>query len=139
MKQVKRIKSIQYSHEGAPTMTEQRKMFEDVTPEMVESVRLWLDIRANENVGIDIEELCLTVLKAAQPAPQWMAVPEGWQLVPKDLPSTAMCKARWSGSGDVSINEPWAVKKLWNRLLAVLADAAPQPDGVGDVDKVGKE
>jgi hypothetical protein len=33
-----------------------------VTPEMQEAVRLWLDIRANEDVGIDIAELCRVVL-----------------------------------------------------------------------------
>ena len=28
-----------------------------ITPEKVERIRQWLDIRANEDVGIDIEEL----------------------------------------------------------------------------------
>ena len=33
-------------------------------------------------------------------------------------------KSNWSGNGDVSVNEEWARRTVWGRMLA----AAPQPD-----------
>ncbi|MDE1715591.1 hypothetical protein PWG14_24305 [Chromobacterium amazonense] len=65
----------------------------------------------------------LNIIEAAEtqlPAP---AVPNGWQLVPKEPTEDMIRKSYWSGAGEVNIHEEWAKREVWVRMLA----AAPQP------------
>lgn len=49
---------------------------------------------------------------------------EGWVLVPV-TPTQEMVQAGyWSGSGDVSVNQAWARKEVWARMIS----SAPKPD-----------
>ncbi|WP_148716449.1 hypothetical protein [Chitinolyticbacter meiyuanensis] len=49
------------------------------------------------------------------------------QIVPTELSDEIIQAARWSGAGDVSINETWAVRELWKRLLFVIREQAHEP------------
>ena len=69
------------------------------------------------------------------PAPPSVAVPEGWKLVPVEPTDEMVRKSNWSGNGDVSVNEDWARKTVWDRMIY----AAPSPDHSGDAGKVVPE
>lgn len=49
---------------------------------------------------------------------------EPWQTVPAEPTPEMMQAGYWSGSGDVSVNESWARREVWNRMLA----AAPKAE-----------
>ena len=75
------------------------------------------------------------------PAAQPVAVPVGWALVPVEPTKEMMRASRWSGSGDVSINEPWARLEAWGRMIK----AAPTPPAASakpltdeQIDKIGQ-
>lgn len=68
-----------------------------------------------------LQEHWLTWQAARASAPH--GVPEGWRLVPVEATPEMLNASRWSGSGNVSVDEEWARKQVWHRMLA----AAPQP------------
>ena len=68
-------------------------------------------------------------------APPSVAVPDGWKLVPVDPTDEMVRKSNWSGNGDVSVNEDWARKTVWDRMIY----AAPSPDHIADAGKVVSE
>jgi len=114
-------------------MTEQRKMFVDVVfdgPPSHESgrfVEVEDDNGESVNAGGWIDRgdglWALRIEICAQPAPQRVAVPEGWQLVPKVATRNMIESAKkvWP--------ESFHIERQWGAMLF----AAPQPDGVGDV------
>lgn len=61
------------------------------------------------------------------PAPPSVAVPDGWKLVPIEPTDEMVRKSNWSGNGDISVNEDWARKTVWDRMIY----AAPSPDHSG--------
>ena len=99
-----------------------------------EAFEKWIESRTGGHFAIeDYNDYSLdfaceawqAALQSAQgehPAP--VAVPEGWKLVPVDPTDEMLRKSNWSGNGDVSVNEEWARRTVWGRMLA----AAPQPD-----------
>ena len=68
---------------------------------------------------------CREEMLNAQPCP---AVPDGFRLVPVEPTPDMLCAGYWSGSGDVSVNEEWARREVYARML----NAAPQPPGGGE-------
>ena len=68
-------------------------------------------------------------------APQPAQVPEGWRLVPVEPTDEMVRKSNWSGNGDVSVNEDWARKTVWDRMIY----AAPSPDHSGGVNEVADD
>lgn len=50
-------------------------------------------------------------------------VPSGWQLVPIEPTSEMLRRGTWSGNGDVGVDEEWARKVVYQRMLA----ASPEP------------
>lgn len=67
-------------------------------------------------------------LHAAQIKPEAVQVPQGWRLVPEKPTDEMMRVGYWSGAGNVSIQEEWARREVWGRMLA----AAPQPPALAD-------
>lgn len=70
----------------------------------------------------------LDALRASKPPvikqdPAAVAVPDGWKLVPVEPTQQMLDVGRWTGAGSVSVQEEWARKEVWQRMLA----AAPQP------------
>lgn len=59
---------------------------------------------------------------AAQPA-----VPPGYVLVPVEPTQEMLDVGRWSGAGSVSVQEEWARRVVWRRMLAAAPKAAPAP------------
>lgn len=91
----------------------------------------WACPQADKNAIAKFEDGLYMSAKTSMAWAAWQAarasapqgVPEGWQLVPV-VPTPEMLNAsRWSGSGDVSVNEEWARTEVWRRMIA----AAPQP------------
>ncbi len=56
----------------------------------------------------------------AQEAPAAPAVPAGFALVPIEPTQQMLDAGRWSGAGSVSIQEEWARKEMWSRMLATI-------------------
>ncbi|WP_046984235.1 hypothetical protein [Delftia tsuruhatensis] len=56
----------------------------------------------------------------AQEAPAAPAVPAGFALVPIEPTQQMLNAGRWSGAGSVSIQEEWARKEMWSRMLATI-------------------
>ena len=53
-------------------------------------------------------------------APAAPAVPAGFALVPIEPTQQMLDAGRWSGAGSVSIQEEWARKEMWSRMLATI-------------------
>ncbi|WP_239009675.1 hypothetical protein [Delftia lacustris] len=53
-------------------------------------------------------------------APAAPAVPAGFALVPIEPTQEMLNAGRWSGAGSVSIQEEWARKEMWSRMLATI-------------------
>ena len=62
-------------------------------------------------------------------APAAPAVPAGFALVPIEPTQQMLDAGRWSGAGSVSIQEEWARKEVWNRMLATIT---PPPAAYAD-------
>lgn len=66
----------------------------------------------------------LTALPAqaapALEAPAAVAVPAGFALVPIEPTQEMLNAGRWSGADSVSIQEEWARKEMWSRMLATI-------------------
>lgn len=89
---------------------------------------LWpTDIRnlgAAELRRLDAENKALRELLGASPA-----VPHGFALVPVVPTRRMLDVGRWSGAGSVSIQEEWARKEVWHRMLAAAPQAAAKNGG----------
>ncbi|MFM9768085.1 hypothetical protein, partial [Streptomyces scabiei] len=68
---------------------------------------------------LDAENKALRELLGASPA-----VPHGFALVPVVPTRRMLDVGRWSGAGSVSIQEEWARKEVWHRMLAAAPQAA---------------
>lgn len=53
-------------------------------------------------------------------APAAPGVPAGFALVPIEPTQQMLDAGRWSGAGSVSIQEEWARKEVWSRMLATI-------------------
>lgn len=62
-------------------------------------------------------------------APAAPAVPAGFALVPIEPTQQMLDAGRWSGAGSVSIQEEWARKEVWSRMLATVT---PPPAAYAD-------
>lgn len=62
-------------------------------------------------------------------APAAPAVPAGFALVPIEPTQQMLDAGRWSGAGSVSIQEEWARKEMWSRMLATIT---PPPAAYAD-------
>jgi hypothetical protein len=62
-------------------------------------------------------------------APAAPGVPAGFALVPIKPTQQMLDAGRWSGAGSVSIQEEWARKEVWSRMLATVA---PPPAAYAD-------
>lgn len=65
----------------------------------------------------------------AQAAPAAPGVPAGFALVPIEPTQQMLDAGRWSGAGSVSIQEEWARKEVWSRMLATIT---PPPAAYAD-------
>lgn len=79
---------------------------------------------ANARVKQALEEAISADGASARPVTKSASEQEGWVLVPV-TPTPEMLQAGyWSGSGDVSVNQAWARKEVWARMIG----SAPKPD-----------
>ncbi|WP_278536123.1 hypothetical protein [Delftia acidovorans] len=62
-------------------------------------------------------------------APAAPGVPAGFALVPIEPTQQMLDAGRWSGAGSVSIQEEWARKEVWSRMLATVT---PPPAAYAD-------
>lgn len=76
-------------------------------------------LAAKELERLDAENKALRELLGASPA-----VPHGFALVPVVPTRRMLDVGRWSGAGSVSIQEEWARKEVWHRMLAAAPQAA---------------
>lgn len=91
----------------------------------------WVDSADQYETTDDKPTHWLPMVTAPQPA----QVPEGWKLVPIEPTDEMVRKSNWSGNGDVSVNEDWARKTVWDRMIY----AAPSPDHSGGVNEVADD
>lgn len=78
-------------------------------------------------VFTQMRQIAMSALQS-QTAP---AVPEEWMLVPVEPTDEMLRKSNWSGNGDVSVNEEWARRTVWDRMLAAAPQPAHSPGGGG--------
>lgn len=83
----------------------------------------WQELRA------EMGELIRAHVAPALEAPAAPAVPVGFALVPIEPTQQMLDAGRWSGAGSVSIQEEWARKEVWSRMLATVA---PPPAAYAD-------
>ena len=50
-------------------------------------------------------------------------VPEGWKLVPIEPTADMLKRSNWSGNRDVSVDEEWARKTVYRRMLSAAPEA----------------
>src|SRR5690625_3757961 len=83
-----------------------------------------MEAYANARVKQALKEAISADGATARPVTKSASEQEGWVLVPV-TPTPEMLQAGyWSGSGDVSVNQAWARKEVWARMIG----SAPKPD-----------
>jgi len=100
-----------------------------------ETLDIGADIRAAATQALaDLERAAGNIasavaLRAALETPAAPAVPAGFALVPIEPTQQMLDAGRWSGAGSVSIQEEWARKEVWSRMLATVT---PPPAAYAD-------
>ncbi|WP_155524740.1 hypothetical protein [Delftia acidovorans] len=94
-----------------------------VAPSITESYTL-AEIKAKiASHDYNAELLLQHAMRLLEPvaAPAAPAVPAGFALVPIEPTQQMLDAGRWSGAGSVSIQEEWARKEMWSRMLATIS------------------